>query len=77
MVTCPKRIDVMEEFDQISGMKDIAVWSEIARPVLDDPSCKKHLREVSRTDAYPRICLGILQKDVVTWLELLDQIVLQ
>ena len=67
----------MDELNQISGMHDTAVWTEISGAVLDDTSCKKDFREIAGRHAYPRICLGVLEKDVVTWLELLDKIVFQ
>ena len=67
----------MDELNQISGMHDTAVWTEISGAVLDDTSCKKDFRKVAGRHAYPRICLGILEKDVVARLELLDKIVFQ
>ena len=67
----------MEEFDKIARVDHTAVRPEITGPVLDHSAGKKHLRKVSRTDAYPWISLGVLEQDVVTGLELLDKVVFQ
>ena len=70
-------IDRVEEFHQIAGMDHAAVGSEIAGTILDHTARKKDFRKVIGTYAYPRIGLGVLEKDIVAGLELLYEVVLQ
>ena len=65
----------MEEFNKITSMNHTAVRTKVTGSVLDNPAGQEYLWEISTTDTYPRICLGVLQEDVITGLELLDQIV--
>ena len=67
----------MNELHKISCMHDTAIRTEISGSILDNTTCKKNLRKISRRHTNPRIGLGILQKNIVTRLELLDKIVLQ
>ena len=67
----------MKEFYKISGMNNTAIRPKVPRPVLDNLSCKEHLREISGTHAHPWISLGILQEDIVAGLELLYEVILQ
>ena len=77
VTACAQRIYGMEEFHKIPSMHDTAVWAEIAGPVLHHASCKEHTGKLFGSDAYPRICLGVLEKYIVSRFELLDEVVLQ
>ena len=58
-------------------MEYATVRSEITGTVLDYTTGKENFRIISCTDAYPRIGLGVFKKDIVSRLELLDEIVFQ
>ena len=77
MLALTQRIDRMNELHKISGMHHAAVRSEIPGSVPDHLAGKENLRELVLAHANPRIGLGVLQKDIVARLELLDQIILQ
>ena len=77
MLALTQRIHRMYEVHKIAGVNDAAVRTEIAGTVLDHLAGKKHLRELILAHAYPWIGLGILQKDIIARLELLDEIILK
>ena len=52
-----------------------AIWAKITGPVPDHPAGEINTRKRIGTDAYPRIGLRVLQKNVVTGLKLLDEVV--
>ena len=58
-------------------MKHAAIRAEIPRTVLDQTAGHIDLREFVGAYADPGIGLRILQEDVVPWLVLLDEVVLQ
>ena len=68
-------VEPMEKFQKVSCVHHAAVRSEVARTVLHHAPCQEDFRKLIRADADPRIGLGILQKDVVLRLVLLDEIV--
>ena len=72
-----QRIVVAEEFQQIVGMGDRTVRSEIGSRLPVHPAGQEYPRELFVGNDYPGICLGVLQQDVVMRLVLLDEIVLQ
>ena len=67
----------MDEFHKITCMHYAAVRAEITGAVLDQTARKEHAREILGRNTDPGICLRILEKYVVTRLELLDEIILQ
>ena len=71
-----KRVHVPEEINEIPGVHDAAVRSKVTVSFLYAAG-DEHLWEVVTGDADPGICLGILEKDVVLGLVLLDEVVLQ
>ena len=66
----------MEKLYETAGMHDAAVRAEISGAVPYNPARKEDFRIFISTDAYPRICLGILKQDIVARLVLLYEIVL-
>ena len=70
-------IELTEKLQQVAGVHDAAVGTEIAGPVPDQPPRQIDFRELVRAHADPRIGLRVLQQDVVAGLVLLDQVVLQ
>jgi hypothetical protein len=77
MIARAQRIETVEEFYQVPCMDYAAVWAEIARTVLAYASGQEDLGIVAGSHADPRIGLGILQKYIITRLELLDQVVFE
>ena len=77
MIACTQRVEGMKQFDQIAGMNNAAVRPEIAGAVLAYAPGKKNLGIIACGHTDPRIGLRVLQKDVVTRLELLDQVVFE
>jgi hypothetical protein len=77
MSACTKRIYIVEKLDKITCMYHTAVRSEIPGPVTNHPAGKINPRKFFRTHTYPRIGLGILEKDVVARFELLYKIIFQ
>lgn len=77
VVAGPQRISTPEEIQKNLGVGYRTIWSEISGPVPHNPPCKEYFRERIGRDAYPGICLGVFEKDVVAWLVLLDEVVLQ
>lgn len=76
MVAGAYLIVLREEFQQVSGMHDRTVRPEI--PVsLHDSSGEIDFRELIPGYAYPRIGLGVLEKDIVLRLVLFDEIILK
>jgi hypothetical protein len=73
----PQRIDIPEHLQKVARMDDGTVRAEISGTILDHAPGKEDLRELVTGDTYPRIGLRILQKDIVFWLVLLDQVVLK
>jgi hypothetical protein len=74
---CAQRIDIVEEFNEIAGMNDAAVRTEITGTVTHEPAGQKDPWKLLCTHAYPRISLRVLEEDVVSRLELLDEVVFQ
>jgi len=77
MLAGTERIDVMEELHQIAGMDHTAVRPKIAGTIPDHATGKEDSWKIFSTDADPRICLRILEENVIARLELLDKIVLK
>ena len=77
MAARAQRIYTVEELHKIAGMDNTAVRSEITGAVPDHSARQEDARECICTYTDPRIGLGILQEDIISWLELLYQIVFQ
>lgn len=76
-IASPQRIRAMEKLYETAGMHYAAVRAEISGAVPYNPARKEDFRIFISTDAYPRICLGILKQDIVARLVLLYEIVLK
>jgi hypothetical protein len=76
-IASAQRINTMKELHKITCMNHTAVWSEIAGSITDHASGKEHLWKHIIADTDPWVGLGILQQYIVSWLELLYQIVFQ
>ena len=77
MAAGAQRIYTVEELHKIAGMDNAAVRSEITGTIPDHSARQEDAREWISTYTDPRIGLGILQEDIISWLELLYQIVFQ
>ena len=77
MHACPQRINIVDELHHIPCMNHAAVRTEISGTVLHNPAGEEDTGEFFGSDAYPRIGLRILQKDVITRLELLYKVIFQ
>ena len=73
----PERIYVVDELHKIPCVHDAAVRAEISRSVLYKAPREKYAWKFLSSDTYPRICLRILKENVIAWLELFDEVVLQ
>ena len=72
-----QRVGIVEELDQSTGVIYAAVGAEVTRAVSFDAAREEYAGEGVGGYADPGIGLGVLEEDVVLWLVLLDEIVLQ
>ena len=72
-----ERVDIVDELHHIPCMNHAAVRTEISGTVLHNPAGEEDTGEFFGSDAYPWICLRVLQQDIITRLELLYKVVFQ